>query len=129
MKNCFKDWSQSNLQCVNDHNAKFEYKWMKTAGGTDYTNTIEAFWKKKMSKLKTPILEKYSWNVHKTWGAHLQFVKIIMQSLNIKEWKLLELQTVSNIPGVKYIEKYSNTLQLLSLINDYITITGPVEII
>ena len=32
-------------------------------------------------------------------------------------------------PGVKYIEKYSNTLQLLSLINDYnyITITGPVE--
>ena len=32
-------------------------------------------------------------------------------------------------PGAKYIEKYSNTLQLLSLINDYnyITITGPVE--
>ena len=33
------------------------------------------------------------------------------------------------IPGAKYIEKYSNTLQLLSLINDYnyITITGPAE--
>ena len=32
-------------------------------------------------------------------------------------------------PGAKYIEKYSNTLQLLSLINDYnyITITGPAE--
>ena len=32
-------------------------------------------------------------------------------------------------PWAKYIEKYSNTLQLLSLINDYnnITITGPVE--
>ena len=32
-------------------------------------------------------------------------------------------------PGAKYIEKYLNTLQLLSLINDYnyITITGPVE--
>ena len=32
-------------------------------------------------------------------------------------------------PGAKCIEKYSNTLQLLSLINDYnyITITGPVE--
>ena len=32
-------------------------------------------------------------------------------------------------PGAKYIEKYSNTLQLLSLINDYnyITITGLVE--
>ena len=32
-------------------------------------------------------------------------------------------------PGAKYIEKYLNTLQLPSLINDYnyITITGPVE--
>ena len=32
-------------------------------------------------------------------------------------------------PGAKYFEKYSNTLQLLCLINDYnyITITGPVE--
>ena len=32
-------------------------------------------------------------------------------------------------PGAKYFEKYSNTLQLLWLINDYnyITITGPVE--
>ena len=32
-------------------------------------------------------------------------------------------------PGAKYIEKYSNTLQLLSLINDYnyITIAGHVE--
>ena len=34
-----------------------------------------------------------------------------------------------NRPGAKYFEKYSNTLQLLWLINDYnyITITGPVE--
>ena len=31
------------------------------------------------------------------------------------------------IPWVKYFEKYSNTLQLLSLINDYNYITGPVE--
>ena len=32
-------------------------------------------------------------------------------------------------PGAKYFEKYSNTLQLLKLINyyNYITITGPVE--
>ena len=32
-------------------------------------------------------------------------------------------------PGAKYFEKYSNTLQLLWIINDYnyITITGPVE--
>ena len=31
--------------------------------------------------------------------------------------------------GAKYFEKYSNTLQLLSLTNDYnyITITGPLE--
>ena len=40
--------------------------------------------------------------------------------------RLLEIR-----PGAKYIEKYSNPLQLLSLINDYnynyITITGPVE--
>ena len=37
--------------------------------------------------------------------------------------------TPINRPGAKYFEKYSNTLQLLWLINDYnyITITGPVE--
>ena len=36
----------------------------------------------------------------------------------------------TNRSGAKCIEKYSNTLQLLSLINDYnyITITGPAEI-
>ena len=41
----------------------------------------------------------------------------------------LHLKDVTNRPGAKYIEKYSNTLQLLSLINDYnyITITGLVE--
>ena len=35
----------------------------------------------------------------------------------------------TNRPGAKYIEKNSNTLQLLSLINDYnyITIAGHVE--
>ena len=34
-------------------------------------------------------------------------------------------------PRAKYIEKYSNALQLLSLINDYnyITITGPAEML
>ena len=35
-------------------------------------------------------MRKYSWNVHKIVGAHLQYV--ILQSLNIKEWKLLELK-------------------------------------
>ena len=42
---------------------------------------------------------------------------------------LIYLNCVSFRPGAKYIEKYSNTLQLLSLINDYnyITITGPAE--
>ena len=41
---------------------------------------------------------------------------------------ILIVQVITR-PGVKYIEKYSNTLQLLSLINDYnyITITGPVK--
>ena len=41
---------------------------------------------------------------------------------------ILNIEAVSR-PGAKYIEKYSNTLQLLSLINDYnyITITGPIE--
>ena len=37
--------------------------------------------------------------------------------------------SATNQTLVKYIEKYSNTLQLLSLTSDYnyITITGPVE--
>ena len=44
-------------------------------------------------------------------------------------WRLVKLTSMLSRPGAKYIEKYSNTLQLLSLINDYnyITITGPVE--
>ena len=28
----------AHVQCVNNHNAKFEYKGMKTAGITDHTN-------------------------------------------------------------------------------------------
>ena len=28
----------AHLQCMNNHNAKFEYKGMKTVGVTDYTN-------------------------------------------------------------------------------------------
>ena len=42
--------------------------------------------------------------------------------------RFLELCELPDL-GPKYIEKYSNTLQLLSLINDYnyIIITGPVE--
>ena len=28
----------AHLQCVNNHNAKFEYKRMNTVGVTDYTN-------------------------------------------------------------------------------------------
>ena len=41
----------------------------------------------------------------------------------------MHMFNVSIRPGAKYIEKYSNTFQLLSLINDYnyITIIGPVE--
>ena len=42
---------------------------------------------------------------------------------------MLNILRTCTRPGAKYFEKYSNTLQLLWLINDYnyITITGPVE--
>ena len=45
-----------NLQCVNNHYAKFENKEMKTVGGTDYTNQTQSkhFWDGKMTKFNTP---------------------------------------------------------------------------
>ena len=52
-----------------------------------------------------------------------------MKTLSAIQKMLVSSADFSTRPGAKYIEKYSNTLQLLSLINDYnyITITGPVE--
>ena len=86
------------LQCMNDHYAKFEYKRMKTVGVTDYTNQTpptDFRWKKCLSS--TPIkMWKYSSNVYKIGGAHLKCVSNHMQSLNIKEWKLFELQITQN---------------------------------
>ena len=50
-------------------------------------------------------------------------------SKHCKITSLLTHPNQSGRPGAKDLEKYSNTLQLLWLINDYnyITITGPVE--
>ena len=47
--NCIHKIGGAHLQCMNNHNAKFEYKGMKTVGVTDYTNqTHPTFfeWKK-----------------------------------------------------------------------------------
>ena len=45
----------AHLQCTNNHYGKFEYKWMKTVGVTDYTNQTSpthSGWKK-MSESNT----------------------------------------------------------------------------
>ena len=56
------------------------------------------------------------------------FASILNSSVMLGNY-LQQMTSADNRPGAKYFEKYSNTLQLLSLINDYnyITITGPVE--
>ena len=62
------------LQCMNNHYAKFEYKGMKTVGVTDYTNQTPPThfrWKNCLSS--TPVkMRKYLSNAHKIEGAHLQ---------------------------------------------------------
>ena len=78
----------------------------------------------------------------KTWSnCNFGWEGIRLDNGQWKEWvfvvvlsgheiiKLFTTFSCSTRPGAKYIEKYSNTLQLLSLINDYnyIIITGPVE--
>ena len=61
-------------------------------------------------------------------GLHF-LQKYSFRGLKIQKANTKYIILISIRPGAKYIEKYSNTLQLLSLINDYnyITITGPVE--
>ena len=47
----------------------------------------------KMSKFKTPPkMKKYSWNVHKIVGTHLQCVNNHYAKFEYKRWILLELQ-------------------------------------
>ena len=81
------------LQCVNNHYAKFEYKGMKTSVVTEYTNQTPSthFGWKCLSSTSLK-MRKYSWNVHKMKVRVFNMSTIIMQSLNKKEWKLLQLQ-------------------------------------
>ena len=64
------------LQCMNNHCAKFEYIGMKTVGSTDYTNQTPPLhfgWKKCLSSTPVKML-KYLSNVHKIQSVHLQCV-------------------------------------------------------
>ena len=56
----------ANLQCVNDHYAKFECKEIRTVGVTDYTNQTppKQFGRKKMSKFNTPPPPPQKENIH-----------------------------------------------------------------
>ena len=49
----------------------------------------------KMSKFNIPKNKKYLSNLHKKERHMFNVWTIIMQSLNIKEWKLLELQQIT----------------------------------
>ena len=55
-------WKVHNLQCVNNHYAKFEYKEMKTVGVTDYTNQAPSkhFWMEKCQVQHPSKSRKYS---------------------------------------------------------------------
>ena len=62
---------------MNNHNAKFEYKGMKTVGVTDYTNlTPPMHFGRKKCLSSTPVKNEkiFISNVHIIGGAHLQYV-------------------------------------------------------
>ena len=61
---------------MNNHNAKFEYKGMKTVGVTDFTNlTPPMHFGRKKCLSSTPVeMRKYLSNMHKIRDAHLQYV-------------------------------------------------------
>ena len=77
---------------MNNHYTKFQYKGVKTVGVTDYSN-LTLYKNLGQKKCSTPAkMIKYSLNVHKIIGAHLQCVNDYYANLNIKECKFLELQ-------------------------------------
>ena len=84
----------AHLQYVKNHYAKYEYKGMKTDRVTDYINQAPSkhFRGKNVSVQHPSKMRKYSWNVLKIGGAHFQCVNNHYAKLNIKKWKLLELQ-------------------------------------
>ena len=72
---------------------------MKTVGVTDYTNQTppKHFERKKMSRFKTPKNEKkYSWNVHKIEGAHLQCVNNHYAKFEYKGMKTVGVTDYTN---------------------------------
>ena len=70
------------------------YKGMKTVGVTDYTNqTPLRILDWKMSTFNTRKIWENIYQMCTKWEVHIFNVwTIIMERLNIKEWKLLELQ-------------------------------------
>ena len=85
---------------------QFEYKGMKTVGVTDCTNQTPPKhfgWKKCLSS--TPVkMWKYFFKCaqnRRCTSSIFNVWTIIMQSLNIKEWKLFELQITPTIFGRK----------------------------
>ena len=68
--------SDAHVQCLNNHNAKFEYKGMKTADVTDYTNQTPSkhFERKKCLSSRPPKMKKIFMKCAQIGGAHLQYV-------------------------------------------------------
>ena len=64
----------AHLQCVNNRYSKFQFKGMKTLGVTDYKNQTQSkHFGQKIVQVQHPAkMRKYSRNVHKIKGAHLQ---------------------------------------------------------
>ena len=97
-------------KAVNNNYAKFEFEGMKTAVVTDYTNqTPLRISDGKKSKLNTRQKWENIFQMCTRLEVHMTDVwTIIMQGLNIKKWKLLELQITQtrhnlNIFGRKFI--------------------------
>ena len=87
------------LQCMNNHCAKFEYKGMKTAGVTDYTIQTPPMhfgWKKCLSSTPVKML-KYSQNVHKIEGGYLQCVNSHYAKFEYKGMKTILVTDYTNL--------------------------------
>ena len=93
--------TKSHVQCVNNHNAKFESKGMKTAGVTDYTNQTPSkhFELKKCLSSRRPelikIFLKCAQNIECT-KSHLQCVNNHYAKFEYKGMKTVGVTDYTN---------------------------------
>ena len=91
---------------MNNHNANFKYKGMKTDGVTDYTNQTppkQFGWKN--PKLNSPKIRKYLSNMHYTGGAHAQCMNSHYAKFEYKGMKTVGVTIYTNQTLSKHFER------------------------